>query len=200
MTTKAKATERLAHTDVRLYHLQYDEISRRRSPSLSVQPTAVLLHCAIVYFTHKSPLPRLPLADIEPSGWLSLRINIEEAGRQPVSQPERGEGNGPKMGLRTIAFRLSTPSYIFSASLRISPFGTISKVFSFPFSAMSRWADNLTDLEEGMGRIQGERRGSDVKNDWMSFFSVPSPSLYVRTICRVLVIYRLPYLAVGNVM
>lgn len=109
----------------------------------------------------------MPLADIEPSGWLSLRINIEEAGRQPVSQPERGEGNGPKMGLRTIAFRLSTPSYIFSASLRISPFGTISKVFSFPFSAMSRWADNLTDLEKGRegeefkGKEEGEGERSE---------------------------------------
>ena len=113
------------------------------------------------------------------------------------------------MGLRTIAFRLSTPSYIFSASLRISPFGTISKVFSFPFSAMSRWADNLTDLEKGRegeefkGKEEGEGERSEWCEEWLGVFllcSLPLPSLYVRTICRVLVIYRLPYLAVGNVM
>ena len=129
-----------------------------------MQSTAASLHCAIVYFTHKSPLPRLPLADIEPSGWLSLRINIEEAGRQAA----RGRGGEwAQNGIKDNRLSSFDSFYIFSASPRISPFGTISKVFSFPFSAMSRWADNLTDLEKGRegeefkGKEEGEGERSE---------------------------------------
>ena len=96
--------------------------------------------------------------------------------------------NGSKMGLRTIAFRLRLLlAYICLSVWWPSSIGALSSApVSFPLrafgggarwwlTAMSRWADNLTDLEgrrEFKGK-EGGREGSDVKNDWMSFFSVP---------------------------